>query len=299
MQICNHRKMSIQRKSELMVILAGICWGIISIFIRPLNEAGLTSMQITAVRLTTAALIMTPLMLIRAPEKMRVKPKDLWLFFLTGTVFTVGYAAFYIYANVYGETSVAIVLLYTSPVWVVLFSVPMFHERITPVKAAAIVLTMAGCILVSGILKGVKNITPAVILTGLASGLSYGLYTVYARVAMQRYESLTVTAYTLIFAMLGILPLGNLSGVLSAVPAHPEILFWGFGIGIVCMILPVFLFNAGLEHIETGKAAILVALEPVVGVLIGMFLWHESHSPMKIAGIVLVITAIILVNRDS
>jgi len=291
--------MSIQRKSELMVILAGICWGIISLFILPLAAAGLSSMQITAVRLTTAALIMTPVMLLTARDKMRVRLKDLWIFFLTGTVFTVGYAALYIYANVHGETSVAIVLLYTSPVFVVLLSVPMFHERITPVKLAAIVLTVAGCILVSGILNGVGSISPLVILCGLASGLSYALYTVFARVAMQRYESLTVTAYTLIFAMLGILPIGHLDGVIRMVPAHPEILLWGFGIGIVCMILPVFLFNAGLEHIETGKAAILVALEPVVGVIIGMTVWHESHTPMKTAGIVLVIAAIILVNRDS
>ena len=281
------------------MILAGICWGIISIFIYPLAKAGLSCMQITAVRLTTAAMIMTPLMLLKAPEKMRVRPRDLWLFLLTGTIFTVGYAALYIYANVFGETSVAIVLLYTSPVWVVLLSVPLFHERITPRKTAAIALTMTGCILVSGILHGVRSIAPLVVFAGLASGMSYGMYTVVARIAMRYYDSLTVTAYTLLFAMFGILPLGDPGGVVSMIPGHPEIIFWGLGIGIVCMILPVFLFNAGLEHIETGKAAILVALEPVVGVVIGMLVWRESHSPMKLTGIVLVILAIILINRDS
>lgn len=282
-----------------MVILAGICWGIISLFILPLANAGLSSMQITAVRLTTAALIMTPVMLLTARDMMRIRLEDIWIFFLTGMVFTVGYAALYIYANVHGETSVAIVLLYTSPVFVVLLSVPMFRERITPVKLAAIVLTVMGCVLVSGILDGVSDISPFVIFCGLASGLSYALYTVFARIALERYESLTVTAYTLIFAMLGILPLGHLGGVVGMIPEHPEILLWGFGIGIVCMIMPVFLFNKGLEHIETGKAAILVALEPVVGVIIGMTVWHESHSPMKLAGIVLVVAAIILVNRSG
>ncbi len=291
--------MNTTRKSELMVILAGICWGIISIFILPLAAAGLSSMQITAVRLTTAALIMTPLMLWKAREKMKVRPRDLWMFVLTGTVFTVGYAALYIYANVHGETSVAIVLLYTSPVWVVLLSVPLFGERITTVKLVSIILTVAGCVMVSGILQGISAISPVVVLAGLASGMSYGLYTVFARIAMRHYDSLTVTVYTLLFAMFGILPLGDLGGVLGLIPAHPEIIFWGLGIGIVCMIAPVFLFNAGLAHIETGKAAILVALEPVVGVVIGMLLWHESHNPMKMAGIVLVILAIILINRDS
>ena len=67
-----------------MVILAGICWGIISLFILPLANAGLSSMQITAVRLTTAALIMTPVMLLTARDMMRIRLKDIWIFFLTG-----------------------------------------------------------------------------------------------------------------------------------------------------------------------------------------------------------------------
>ena len=285
-------------KSEALVILAGISWGIMSLFIKPLAAAGLTPMQITAVRLVSAGLIMTPLMFIIAPEKMKIHLKDLWLFFLTGAIFTAGYAALYIYANVHGETSVAIILLYTSPVIVVLLSIPIFHEKITRQKLLAMILTVAGCILVSGVLGGVGTIAPAVILTGLASGLCYALYTVFAQIAMRKYDSLTVTAYTLLFSMLGILPFGNLGGVLRMIPKNPRILLPGLGIGIICMLLPVFLFNAGMKNIETGKAAILVAVEPVVGVLIGMLVWHDSHGILKILGTILVIAAIIMLGRE-
>ena len=287
------------RLAEMAVLGAGIAWGIIALFIKPLAALGLTSMQITGVRLTTGALVMLPVMLARHPEKLKIDLKDLWIFVLSGTVCTVLYAALYIYATVHGETSVAIVLLYTSPVFVVLMSALVFHEKISRAKLLAIILTVAGCVFVSGVLHGVSSITPLVIITGIGSGFFYALYTIVARVAMQKYESLTVTTYTLVFAMLGILPLCDLPATLRMVPEYPEILVRGFGIGICCMFLPVFLFNWGLEKIEAGKAAILVALEPVVGVIIGMTVFRESHDVLKMAGIIMVIAAILIVNRDN
>lgn len=286
------------RFAQMTVLCAGIAWGIIALFIKPLAALGLSSMQITGVRLTTGALVMLPVMLVKYPEKLRIKPRDLWIFFLTGSVCTVLYASLYIYATVHGEASVSIVLLYTSPVFVVLMSVPAFHDPISKAKLMAIILTFTGCVCVSGILKGVSNITPLVILTGIGSGFFYGLYTIVARVAMQKYESLTVTTYTLLFAMLGILPFCSMPSTLRMVPQHPEILIRGFGIGFCCMFVPVFLFNYGLQRIEAGKAAILVAVEPVVGVIIGMIVFHESHEVLKLAGIVMVIAAILLVSLD-
>ncbi len=287
------------RIAELAVLGAGIAWGVIALFIKPLAAIGLTSMQITGVRLITGALVMLPVMIVKHPEKLKIRWKDIWLFFLTGTVCTVLYASLYIYATVHGETSVAIVLLYTSPVFVVLMSAIFFKNRISKAKAIAIILTVAGCTLVSGILHGVKHITPLVIITGIGSGFFYALYTIMAQVAMRKYESLTVTTYTLVFAMLGIIPICSLPSTFRMVPAYPEILVRGFGIGICCMFLPVFLFNWGLESIDAAKAAVLVALEPVVGVVIGMTVFKESHDIFKIIGIIMVIAAIIIVNFDS
>ena len=61
-------------------------------------------------------------------------------------------------------------------------------------------------------------------------------------------------------------------------------------------VLPYFLYTWGLERIESGKAAILVAVEPLVGALVGMLVFHESRNAVKLVGIALILTAIVLLN---
>ena len=60
--------------------------------------------------------------------------------------------------------------------------------------------------------------------------------------------------------------------------------------------MPYFLYTRGLEKLESGKAAILVAVEPLVGAVIGMVFLNESHNISKIAGIILILISIVLLN---
>jgi drug/metabolite transporter (DMT)-like permease len=68
------------------------------------------------------------------------------------------------------------------------------------------------------------------------------------------------------------------------------------GIGIFSTVLPYFLYTRGLSGMDGGKASILVAVEPVVGAVIGMTVFGESRNILKIAGILLVTAAITLMN---
>ena len=55
----------------------------------------------------------------------------------------------------------------------------------------------------------------------------------------------------------------------------------------------------GLSGLETGKAAILVTVEPLVGTLVGFLLWKEDVSVTKVAGIVLILVAVVLLGLPS
>ena len=48
-----------------------------------------------------------------------------------------------------------------------------------------------------------------------------------------------------------------------------------------------------------GAQVFYGAAEPVVGTLVGIFIFHEESNFMKIAGILMVITAILLIGRDE
>lgn len=218
------------------------------------------------------------------------------MFIGTGIVSVVLFNTCYFYTIINSQASVAVVLLYTSPVFIMIMSAILFKEKITSKKLIALVLTFMGCVFVAGILGGGYKITPLILMTGLGSGLFYALYTIFGRFALKKYDTFTVTAYTFIFGMLGSIPTGKLSRTAEIIRINPKIVLFCIGIGLISTVLPYVLYTWGLERMESGKAAILVAVEPLVGAVIGMTIFHESHNVLKLIGIGMILCAIILLN---
>ena len=67
-------------------------------------------------------------------------------------------------------------------------------------------------------------------------------------------------------------------------------------LGLLTAFFPYLLYSTGLQYVESGKASILASVEPVVGTLLGVFLFHEALSLQEIAGIVLVLAAIVVLS---
>ncbi|MBR1845974.1 MAG: EamA family transporter, partial [Oscillospiraceae bacterium] len=246
-----------------------------------------------------AAVGFTAVVAVRSPEKLRIRLRDIWMFVGTGIVSVVLFNVFYFSTIVNSQASVAVVLLYTSPIFVMLLSAVIFREKITRRKLIALAMTFLGCVLVAGLVGGGYSIPPLVLLTGLGSGLFYALYTIFGRFALEKYDTMTVTAYTFLFGLLGSLPMGHPGRVLSIVSAQPSLIFWCLGVGVICAVLPYFFYTWGLQRMESGRVAILVAVEPLVGAVIGMTVFHESHDPLKLIGIALILGAIVLLNRGD
>ena len=280
----------------IAVILAGCLWGVINIFVRTLSAAGLGSLQIALGRLAAAALIFSVFLLIKDPSCFRIRLKDIWMFIGTGVVSVVFFNLCYFYTMIRGQASIAVVLLYTSPVFVMLFSALLFREKITPRKIAALLLTVTGCVFVSGLIAGTLSVTPLVLLSGIASGMLYALYTIFGRYALAKYSTYTVTVYTFILAFIASVFFGDAPGLISTLRADPSLILWILGLAVVSTVFPYFLYTWGLQHMESGKAAILVAVEPVVGAIIGMTVFREPHDLYKLIGIALIIAAIFVLN---
>ena len=283
----------------LSVLLSGILWGVISLFIRRLSAAGLSAMQICFVRLLIAAPVFVVAALVFSPARMRIRLRDVWIFLGTGVVSVLLFNTFYFYTIIHSEASVAVVLLYTSPIFVMLFSALLFKERITPEKIIALAMTFIGCILVSGVTSGGATLTPLVALIGVMSGLFYALYTVFGTFGLRRYDPLTLTAYTFLFAFFASLPVADLKGTFTVLSSHPILWLWCAGIAVISTALPYFFYTWGLKKMEPSRAAILVAVEPAVACLLGIFAYGEGHDFAKIVGIVFVVGAIFLLNAKG
>lgn len=287
------------RKGALLVILAGTCWGVISIFINYLSAAGLGEMQISFLRQFFAVIVFALIILIRDRSGFRIPLKDLWLIMLVGFINGVLFNFLYFYTIVHSRASIAVVLLYTSPVFVIILARIFFREKITKYKAIALVLTVVGCLFVTGVIGEGYMPPPAAILTGVLTGLAYALNNILTSAAVKKNDPLTVTLYTLLFSFLFLIPFSGWSSLTALCRANPMILAVAFIMCLVTAVLAQYFFSVGLKLIESGKAAIYGATEPIVGSLVGILIFHEESNAMKIAGIIMVIAAILLIGKSD
>lgn len=274
-------------------ILAGVCWGVISLFLKTLTASGISSLQVMMFRAVMSGIFILFFILIKDKKLLKIQLKDLWMFVGTGVISLTFFSMCYFKTILEVGTSVAVILLYTSPIFVLLISAVLFKEKITGWKIVALIMTFTGCIFVSGI-TGDGSVSLKGFLIGICAGLGYALYSIFSRFALRKYNSITVTFYTFVFSGISLIPFVHIKQLPSLMTGKAWI--FAVGIAVICTVLPYILYTYGLSGLETGKAAILVTVEPLVGTLLGFFVWNESISVMKIAGIVLIFSSIILLG---
>lgn len=281
------------------MILAGACWGSISIYIKYLDAAGLGTMQISFLRQMLSVIVFGLIILAGNRSKFRIEPRDLLLIALVGLINGVVFNFMYFYTIIHSRASIAVVLLYTSPVFVMILARIFFKEKITGPKLLALILTVFGCVLVTGVL-GEGYTPPAVaILTGVLTGLAYALNNIITSKAVKKNDPQTVTFYTLLFSFIFLIPFSGMSTLVPIVRADPMTLVIAV---ILCLVTGVgaqYFFASGLNMVESGKAAIYGASEPIVGALVGILIFHEESNFLKIVGIAMVVAAIIIIGKSD
>ncbi len=284
-------------KSYLYIITAAACWGLIGLFVRHLAAEGFSSLQIVALRSLVAAICIT-LLVARNPRRtLSIRPRDCWLFIGTGICSLVFFNFCYFNSMQQTNLAVAALLLYTAPIFVMLLSLICFGERFTRSKAIALVLTFTGCACVTGALGSGLTLSTSGLLYGLGSGFGYALYSIFGKYAVKRYSSLTITAYTFYFAVLGSWPLAGLQPA-SLGSLSSQAIFNVCALGILCAVLPYLLYTKGLEGVEAGRASILATIEPFVAATVGVLCFAEPLTLTKISGMALILAAIVVLNLE-
>ena len=284
--------------ATLLVLAAAAMWGCMSLFIRALTAAGFSPFEIVAGRMVVGVAVLAALMGATDRSKFRVRLRDMWIFAFLGLVGMTLYNFFYIVCINLSGASVAIVLLYTSPMFVMVIGALAFGERITLLKVVALALTFVGCVLVAGVLGGVK-IEPLALAAGLAGGFFYATYSIVGRIGLERYDALTVTFCNFAFCMVGCLALSDVSSMVSTVLADPDVVPWFLGIGIFCAVLPYLAYNRGLQRMEAGRAAILATSEVLVAGALGIVVYGEPSNVLKLIGMALILVSVVVVNLKA
>ncbi len=284
------------RLAYIYILLGAALWGIVGLFVNVLSEAGFTTFQIVALRVISATVMLIFFLAITNFRLLQFNVEDSLYFIGTGIFSVVFFNWCYFTAIKEVSLSIAVILLYTGPAFVVILSWFFFREPLTARKIGALMLTLSGCVLVIKVIPiGDKHVSWYGILVGLGAGFGYALYSIFGKYALRRYHPLTVITYTFVFASIVMLPT---SGMTITAEQLSSAYIWLniLGLGFFPTALAYFLYTMGLSMIESGRASIAATVEPVVATLLGVFLFQEALTSFQIFGILLVLAAVVLIQ---
>jgi drug/metabolite transporter (DMT)-like permease len=189
--------------------------------------------------------------------------------------YTAAISAF-VAANKLTTAANAIVLQYTAPLFVFLFSRVVLGEPISTINAVALLAGMAGVATIS--LDSAGEPEMAGVLLALASGVLFAAYMINLRQAQQ------AGLIYLTWINNGVCALLLFALVSSHLAVMPNELVLLAVMGAVQLGLPYFLFSKGLQTLTLQEASLIALIEPVVNPLWVAVVVGEIPSSATMSG---------------
>jgi DME family drug/metabolite transporter len=276
-------------RGYIFIVAAAGLWGILGPFSRLALSEGVAPLEVAFWRAVLAWGFFAGHAAITKSFRMRVSDLPLVvLFAITGV--TLFYGTYQLAVRS-GGAALAAVLLYTAPAWVAFIARFAFRERMTPLKLAALVCTLAGVALVARG-GGTIHITARAVLFGLSAGFCYSLYYIFGKYFAPRYSSANLFFYLLPIGAVTIAPWVEFS---SKSPAA-----WGalLCIAALCTYGAYFFYYQGILFLEASRAATVATLEPVVAAAVAYVWWGEAFGVTGYLGTALILAAVLMMVWD-
>ncbi len=281
------------------IISASVLWGTSGIFVHFLAPFGFSSLQMTFLRAIVSAAALGIYILITNRSLFKADIKQLLLYAGSGVSFFLTASCYY-FSMQATSISTAVVLMYTAPIFVMIYSVAFLGERLTKTKTVAVVAMIAGCGLVSGIIGGLKfDLTG--ILFGFLSGISYSAYNIFTKIEMRKKcNPISATFYCFSAAVILGLFTCNIRSLPSAFAENlPVTIPLAIGLGIFTCVLPYFLYTLSLKELPAGTASALGILEPMAATVFSVIIFREVLGIYSVLGIVLILGSVFLLSKSK
>lgn len=212
-----------------------------------------------------------------------------------GLVFVVNALAYFAALATVPAATVA-VLVYSYPVLVVLLSAAAGFEPLTVRSVLAALLAFAGCALTTGGLGGLTA-QPGIVLV-LLSALVYAIYVVLGSRFAKDVPAEAAARHLVQTCAVVLVPWAAWRGELVLPPSAAA---WGWllALGVLCTVVPIRAFLAGIQRIGAGRAAVLSSVEVLITIGLAVVLLGEPLSLRQAAGAALILSAVALQNLGA
>ena len=187
-------------------------------------------------------------------------------------------------------------LFYTYPAWVAMLAAVRRTERLTPVRATALVLALAGVTIMVG--APTEKLNPIGVLLALASALLYSAYLPALEHVQTGIPALHATFLLIAGAAISFLLAALFAGELF-LPTGTAV--WA-NIFLLAFVSTVIAFSAlikGLSVLGPVRTAIIATVEPFFTAMLGILVLGNRFSTATLIGGVLIAAAVLLIEWSS
>jgi drug/metabolite transporter (DMT)-like permease len=251
-------------------------------------------------RTSFSLFVLLPILVTRRGwQRIALPVSDLIQCLVLGTLGVAASNYFYYVAVQKTSVAIAIVVQYTAPVWVLLYVVARGQQKLSPQKVLAVGVAITGIALTIGLIGGKAgsafHLDAYGFIAAVLASFSFAFYNVGGHRILARYDRWRVLIWTLASATtfwFFVNPPWKVAG------AHYALAQWTFlfVFSIISVLGPFSLYFLGLQYLEPTRAIIASCLEPVFSILLAAAFLSESVHSIQTLGIVLVLSAIVIVQ---
>ena len=280
-------------RATLLVLLAACCFGSVSIFTVLGRAEGATLLGILFWRYVLGSVGL--LAVSGGPARVRLPRERLVPVLVLGGAGQSIVTGTSLASLDYIPAATLGFLFYTYPAWITLIAAVRGLERLTPIRAVALTLSLGGILLMVG--NPFASRLPAIgLVLALGSALAYALYVpMLNRIGSGIAPAVTSTWLTLGTAIiLGAIALATGAGQLVALTARA----WGIValFALVSTVLAFTVFLRGLAVLGPVRTAIISTVEPFWTALLGALLLGQPLTKGAVMGGACIAVAVALLQ---
>lgn len=272
--------------SYVFIAMAGILWSTLGLFGNMLMERGLSSEQVAFTRLFIGFIVLSLYSLIRRPEVLKINLKCLLYCGAIGIICQGLFNKCYFKAVEVTGVSIAAVLLYTSPLFLAVFSKIVYKEKMTRAKIISLILCCIGAIMaVTGGVLDLEGINTYGIIMGIMAAITYALMPIISKNALKEFSSETILIYGFLFGAIFMIPSAKPVEMIGFV-TDMNVLPYMILLGVFPAAMAYIFYAEGIARgCELSIVGVVASVELIAASIIGWTVVGEVFTIGKAIGV--------------
>jgi len=292
-------------KEYVFIVIAGILSGLWIFGGQIFINLGLSLFQLSFFIQLLVVIMLLPLIFFK---KYRPKKGMNWLWIFYGLISALTILSEYGGLVLGVPVAIAVLLLYTQPLWTILITKLFMNEIITKRKIISVVLVLIGMVILVNPFSSGKIEHLSGVIVSLIGGISLSCWVIIASIVSKRnshpvttkfLNGLLTTFFLLLAYPLLVSFIKNPAITSFSFNIHISIWFWLVIFVLFAGIIGELFLFTGIRKVSASDAGIILLLEPVTAAILAtIFLHQELTWNIIVGGLLILIANYLVVRKD-